>query len=122
MSPASSMGVIGPAEMAVGAVILIGYTRPGGYVAAIWLGGIAIDLLTSGHHVDVAARDAVMASAAFTLARLAEAGARLATVLERHARSDAVRRSALDRRRFDAEFMSCQSQRFSQTISDSSSA
>jgi hypothetical protein len=43
-------------------------------VAAIWLGGIAINLVTTGHYFDVAVRDVVMAIAAFTLARLAEAG------------------------------------------------
>src|SRR3954451_23150789 len=70
----SLMHVIGPIEMAVGALILSGYTRAGGYIAAIWLAGIAINLLTTGHSFDVAARDVVMAIAAFTLARLAEAG------------------------------------------------
>jgi hypothetical protein len=70
LSPASFMHVIGPVEMAVGAVILSGYTRLGGYVAAIWLGGIAINLVTTGHYFDVAVRDVVMAIAAFTLARL----------------------------------------------------
>jgi hypothetical protein len=68
------MHVIGPVEMSVGAVILTGYTRLGGYVAAIWLSGIAINLLTTGHYFDVAVRDVVMAIAAFALARLAEAG------------------------------------------------
>lgn len=51
------MHVIGPVEMAVGAVILSGYTRPGGYVAAIWLGGIGIGLLTTGHYSDVSVRE-----------------------------------------------------------------
>jgi hypothetical protein len=74
LSPAAFMHVIGPIEMAVGAVILAGYTRLGGYVAAIWLGGIAINLVTTGHYFDLAVRDVVMAIAAFTLARLAEAG------------------------------------------------
>lgn len=74
VSPASFMHVIGAVEMTVGAAILTGYTRLGGYVAAIWLGGIAINLLTTGHYFDVAVRDVVMAIAAFTLARLAEAG------------------------------------------------
>ena len=74
LSPASLMHVIGPIEMAVGAPILSGYTRLGGYLAAIWLGGIAINLVTTGHYFDVAVRDVVMAIAAFTLARLAEAG------------------------------------------------
>jgi hypothetical protein len=74
LRPATLMHVIGPVEMAVGAVILSGYTRLGGYLAAIWLGGIAINLITTGHYFDIAVRDVVMAIAAFTLARLAEAG------------------------------------------------
>jgi hypothetical protein len=74
IGPATLMHAIGPVEMVVGAVILSGYTRLGGYVAAIWLGGIAINLVTTGHYFDVAVRDVVIAIAAFTLARLAEAG------------------------------------------------
>ena len=68
------MHLIGIVEMAVGAVILAGYTRLGGYVAAAWLVGIALNLLTTGRYFDVAVRDVAMAIAAFTLARLTEAG------------------------------------------------
>lgn len=74
LSPTSFMHAIGVVEMLVGGVILAGYTRLGGYVAAIWLGGIAVNLLTTGHSFDVAVRDVAMAIAAFTLARLTEAG------------------------------------------------
>ncbi len=70
----SFMHVIGIVEMAVGAVILLGYTRIGGYVAAAWLAGIAVNLATTGQYFDVAVRDVAMAIAAFTLARLTEAG------------------------------------------------
>jgi hypothetical protein len=75
LSPSSFMHVIGGVEMLVGFVILAGYTRLGGYVAAIWLVGIAANLVTTGHHFDVAVRDVIMAIAAFTLARLTEARA-----------------------------------------------
>lgn len=68
------MHLIGLVEMAVGLVILAGLTRLGGYIAAAWLAAIAINLVTTGHFFDVAVRDVVMAIAAFTLARLAEAG------------------------------------------------
>ena len=68
------MHTIGVVEMAVGAVILAGYTRLGGYVAAVWLGAIAVNLLTTGRYFDIALRDLAMAIAAFTLARLTEAG------------------------------------------------
>jgi uncharacterized membrane protein YphA (DoxX/SURF4 family) len=74
LSPTSFMHVIGVVEMLVGAVILAGYTQLGGYVAAIWLVGIAANLVTTGHYFDVAVRDVAMAIAAFTLARLTEVG------------------------------------------------
>lgn len=74
MSPASFMHVVGVVEMVVGAVILAGYTRLGGYVAALWLLGIAVNLVTTGRYFDVAVRDVVMALSSFTLARLTEAG------------------------------------------------
>jgi hypothetical protein len=74
LSPASFIHAIGVVEMLVGGIILAGYTRLGGYVAAIWLGGIAVNLLMTGHYFDVAVRDVAMAIAAFTLARLTEAG------------------------------------------------
>ena len=75
MSASSFMHVIGVIEMVVGAAILAGVTRLGGYVAAAWLVGIAVNLVTTGHYFDVAVRDVEMAIAAFTLARLTEAGA-----------------------------------------------
>src|SRR5262249_49556250 len=68
------MHLIGIVEMAVGVVILAGYTRLGGYVAAAWLAGIAVNLVASGRFFDVAVRDVAMAIGAFTLARLTEAG------------------------------------------------
>ena len=74
LSQATFMHVIGVIEMLVGAIILAGFTRLGGYVAAAWLGAIAVNLLTAGHYFDVAVRDVAMAIAAFTLARLTEAG------------------------------------------------
>ena len=74
LSATSFMHLVGIVEMLVGGAILAGYTRLGGYVAAIWLGGIAVNLLTTGHYFDVAVRDVAMAIAAFTLARLTEAG------------------------------------------------
>jgi hypothetical protein len=55
-------------------VILGGLTQLGGYVAAVWLVAIAVNLVTTGHYFDVAVRDVEMAIAAFTLARLTEAG------------------------------------------------
>jgi uncharacterized membrane protein YphA (DoxX/SURF4 family) len=76
LSPSSFMHVVGGVEMLVGSIILAGYTRLGGYVAAIWLVGIAANLVATGHYFDVAVRDVIMAIAAFTLARVTEARAR----------------------------------------------
>ena len=74
LTQATFMHVIGVVEMLVGAIILAGYTRLGGYVTAAWLGAIAVNLLTTGQYLDVAVRDVAMAIAAFTLARLTEVG------------------------------------------------
>ena len=67
------MRLVGVIEMAVGALILAGFARIGGYIVMVWLVGIAISLLTTGRFFDVAVRDVEMALAAFTLARLTEA-------------------------------------------------
>jgi uncharacterized membrane protein YphA (DoxX/SURF4 family) len=74
ISASSFMHIVGIVEMLVGAVILAGYTQLGGYVAAVWLLCIAVQLVTTGRYFDVAVRDVAMAIAAFTLARLTEAG------------------------------------------------
>ena len=74
VSAAVFMRAVGVVEMVVGAVILVGQTRLGGYVAGVWLLGIALNLVTTGHFFDVAVRDVGLAIAAFTLARLTEAG------------------------------------------------
>ena len=66
------MRVVGVIEMAVGALILAGFARIGGYIVMVWLVGIAISLLTTGRFFDIAVRDVEMALAAFTLARLSE--------------------------------------------------
>jgi uncharacterized membrane protein YphA (DoxX/SURF4 family) len=71
VSPAAFMGVVGVVEIAVGAGVLAGYARVFGWIAAAWLGGIALNLILAGHVYDVAARDAALAVAAWALARLA---------------------------------------------------
>ena len=74
ISPPAFLHVVGVVEMAVGLIILAGYTRLGGYLAAAWLVCIALSLVTTGRYIDIAVRDVAMAIAAFTLARLTEAG------------------------------------------------
>ncbi len=67
------MRTVGVVEMAVGLAILAGWTRIGGYVAAAWLAGIAVNLVSTGMFYDLAVRDVEIAIAAYTLARLSEA-------------------------------------------------
>jgi len=74
ISPPAFLHVVGVVEMAVGLVILAGYTRLGGYLAAGWLVCIALSLVSTGRYFAIAVRDVAMAIAAFTLARLTEAG------------------------------------------------
>lgn len=68
------MRVVGVIEVVAGVLVLSKLTRLGAYVVAGWLVCIALNLLSSGHFLDVAVRDLVMACGAFTLARLEEAG------------------------------------------------
>ena len=72
LSAGTLMRVAGLVEIVVGIAVLAGVTRLGGYVIAAWLTLIALSLLTSGQHFDVAVRDLVMACGAFVLARLSE--------------------------------------------------
>ncbi len=61
--------VAGVIEVAAGALVII-KTRFGAYLVAGWLVLIALSLVLSGQHLDVAVRDLVMAIGAYTLARL----------------------------------------------------
>lgn len=72
MKPKNFMRLTGVVEMAVGAAILKRPTRIGAYVASAWLVAITANLISSGKHLDVAARDANLAVASFVLARLCE--------------------------------------------------
>ena len=66
------MRAVGVVEMIVGIAILTRWTRLGAYVAAAWLVGIALNLVTMGAFFDVAVRDLLIAVSAFSLARLTE--------------------------------------------------
>ncbi len=72
LAPSTFMHVVGVIEIAVGAAILLGFARIFGFVASAWLAAIALNLLTTGHYFDVAARDATMAVGAFALGKLAQ--------------------------------------------------
>lgn len=71
VSTGTLMGAAGIIEFAVGAAILAGWTRIGGYVASAWLLAVAANLVLAGFY-DVAVRDVIISFAAFTLARMAE--------------------------------------------------
>ena len=60
------MSVVGIIEMVAGALVLI-KPKLGSMIVALWLIGIAINLLPGGQYFDVAVRDTVMAIAAFSL-------------------------------------------------------
>ena len=78
VSPATMMGVVGIVEFAVGITILAIRPALGAYVASAWLTLVALNLIL-GAHFDIAVRDLVLAVAAFTLARLEEVRAEVAT-------------------------------------------
>jgi uncharacterized membrane protein YphA (DoxX/SURF4 family) len=73
VSPHAFMMAVGVIEIVVGAGVLVGRARVFGWVAAVWLIAIAVNLLTSGQYLDVAARDVALAVSAFALAQLAPA-------------------------------------------------
>lgn len=64
--------VAGIVEIAIGAAILLRFTRLGAYALCAWLLAIALNLALTGSFWDLALRDVVNALAAFALARLAE--------------------------------------------------
>ena len=73
VEPTTFMYAVGFVEMAVGLAILTRWTALASWVAMVWLGLIAANLVTTGTYFDVAVRDVEMAIAAYALARLTEA-------------------------------------------------
>jgi hypothetical protein len=67
------MRAVGMVEMAVGALVLKGHTRAGGFLMGGWLLAIAANLISSGKFLDVAVRDINIAVAAFAMAGVTEA-------------------------------------------------
>jgi uncharacterized membrane protein YphA (DoxX/SURF4 family) len=64
VSPLVFMTVVGLIEIAAGVLVLV-KPKIGSLVVALWLLGIAFNLLLSGQYFDVAVRDTVMAIGAF---------------------------------------------------------
>jgi hypothetical protein len=65
-----AMMIVGVIEIVAGVLVAIA-PRIGGYVVALWLAGIIVDLLTLGDYFDVALRDFGLLVAALALAQLA---------------------------------------------------
>lgn len=63
--------IVGVIEIAAGILVLI-RPRLGAYIVAAWLLLIALSLLFSGQHLDVAVRDIVMAISAYVLGQISE--------------------------------------------------
>lgn len=63
------MQIVGVIEITAG-IIVFYRPRLGALIVTAWLGCIALSLLASGHYLDVAVRDLVMAVSAFALASL----------------------------------------------------
>jgi hypothetical protein len=66
LSPSAFMSIVGVIEIVAGIIVLV---RPkiGSLIVALWLVGIAVNLLFTGQYFDVAVRDIVMAIGAFCL-------------------------------------------------------
>jgi len=69
-----AMMVVGVVEIVAGLLVAVA-PRWGGYVVALWLAGIILDLLTLGDYYDVALRDFGLLVGALALARLASSSA-----------------------------------------------
>jgi hypothetical protein len=64
------MMIVGVVEVIAGVLVAL-RPRWGGYVVALWLAGIIVDLVTLGDYYDVALRDFGLLVGALALARLA---------------------------------------------------
>jgi hypothetical protein len=61
------MHVVGIIEIVAGVVVVSRFTKLGAYVVSAWLSLIALSLIISGHYLDAAVRDVVMAVGAYSL-------------------------------------------------------
>jgi hypothetical protein len=71
-SAATGMHIVGIVEIAAGILVFVA-PRIGGYVVALWLAGIILNLLLVGGYGDIALRDFGLMLGALTLTRLATA-------------------------------------------------
>jgi len=73
LSAATFMHIVGGIEIVVGLAVLFGATRTFGYIAMLWLFGIAANLISTGTYYDIALRDILLGCGAYALARVTEA-------------------------------------------------
>ncbi len=66
LSPSTFMSIVGVIEIVAGIIVLV-KPKIGSLIVALWLIGIAINLLLTGQYFDIAVRDTVMAIGAFSL-------------------------------------------------------
>ena len=71
-SPSTFMHIVGVVEIAAGLIVLSRFTIVGAHIVSAWLTLIALTLIASGHYLDVAVRDSVMAVGAYTLGVLSQ--------------------------------------------------
>jgi hypothetical protein len=69
-SATDAMYAVGVVEIAAGLLVLA-MPRIGGYVVALWLAGIIVNLVSTGEYYDIALRDFGLLVGALALARLA---------------------------------------------------
>jgi len=73
VSAMTFMHIVGAIEIVVGLAILAGASRLFGYIAMLWLWGIAANLILTGTYYDIAVRDILLGICAYALARVTEA-------------------------------------------------
>jgi hypothetical protein len=85
VSAATFMHIVGVVEIIAGLVVLSRWTKLGSQTVALWLLGIAVNLLVTGMFYDLAMRDVEIAIAAFVLSQLSAVRAQesLATASQR---------------------------------------
>jgi uncharacterized membrane protein YphA (DoxX/SURF4 family) len=66
VSPHAFMSIVGVIEIIAGILVLV-KPKLGSLIVALWLLGIAINLLLTGQYFDIAVRDTVMAIGSFSL-------------------------------------------------------
>jgi uncharacterized membrane protein YphA (DoxX/SURF4 family) len=76
IAPHTFMMIVGVIEIVAGLIVAV-RPRIGGYIVAVWLVGIMVNLVAVGGYLDVALRDLGLCLGAIALARLAEAEVRV---------------------------------------------